>query len=165
MVIDLASTFSAILDLVDNGKPLPHFAIKGTLRATTSVIRSELTSQNIAAIYPGSDPVLKNEYVVMSGHVDHLGVGTPVNGDAIFNGAMDRYFRAFDQADGKVLWETRLGSQIMGTPVTFSVAGRQYVAVAAGGGYNTISPQLKPELDQVAGGNMVYVFALPEAGK
>ena len=71
----------------------------------------------------------------------------------------------FQYYDGKVLWETRLGSQIMGTPVTFSVKGRQYVAVSAGGGYNTISPQLKPELDQVAGGNMVYVFALPEAGK
>ncbi len=86
-------------------------------------------------------------------------------GGVLFNGAMDRWFRAFDQADGKVLWETRLGSQIMGTPVTFSVKGRQYVAVAAGGGYNTISPQLKPDLDQVAGNNMVYVFALPQTGK
>jgi Zn-dependent M28 family amino/carboxypeptidase len=53
------------------------------------VIRGEVVSQNIAAIYPGSDPTLKNEYVVMSAHVDHLGVGKPVNGDAIFNGAMD----------------------------------------------------------------------------
>jgi Zn-dependent M28 family amino/carboxypeptidase len=41
------------------------------------------------AIYPGSDPRLKDEYVAMSAHIDHLGVGRPVNGDAIFNGAMD----------------------------------------------------------------------------
>jgi Zn-dependent M28 family amino/carboxypeptidase len=33
--------------------------------------------------------MLKNEYVVMSAHIDHLGVGKPVNGDAVFNGAMD----------------------------------------------------------------------------
>jgi alcohol dehydrogenase (cytochrome c) len=82
-------------------------------------------------------------------------------GGILFNGAMDRYFRAMDQADGKVLWQTRLGSQVFGTPVTFRAGGRQYVAVAAGGGYNTVSPQLRPDLDQVSGGNMVYVFALP----
>jgi alcohol dehydrogenase (cytochrome c) len=83
-------------------------------------------------------------------------------GGVLFNGAMDRYLRAFDQADGKVLWQTRLGSQVFGTPVTFRVAGRQYIAVAAGGGYNTVSPALRPDLDQVSGGNMVYVFALPQ---
>ena len=55
----------------------------------TAVKRGEVISQNIAAIYPGSDPKLKDEYVVMSAHVDHLGVGKPINGDAIFNGAMD----------------------------------------------------------------------------
>jgi len=83
-------------------------------------------------------------------------------GGVLFNGAMDRYFRAFDQQTGKVLWQTRLGSQVFGTPVTFRVGKRQYIAVAAGGGYNTVSPQLRPDLDQVSGGNMVYVFALPE---
>jgi len=82
-------TFAEILEAVDAGKPVPHFAIPSTLKARTSVTRSELTSQNIAAVYPGSDPVLKNEYVVLSAHIDHLGVGKPVNGDAIFNGAMD----------------------------------------------------------------------------
>ena len=49
---------------------------------------------------------------------------------------MDRYLRALDQTDGKVLWQTRLGSQVFGAPVTFSVEGRQYIAVAAGGGFN-----------------------------
>lgn len=43
----------------------------------------------MAAILPGSDPKLKDEYVVLSAHLDHLGVGQPVNGDAIYNGAMD----------------------------------------------------------------------------
>jgi hypothetical protein len=44
---------------------------------------------NVIAIWPGSDPVLKNEYVVLSAHMDHVGVGEPVNGDSIYNGADD----------------------------------------------------------------------------
>jgi Zn-dependent M28 family amino/carboxypeptidase len=50
---------------------------------------SEVESPNIAAILPGSDPQLKNEYVVFTAHVDHLGIGEPINGDSIYNGAAD----------------------------------------------------------------------------
>ena len=83
-------------------------------------------------------------------------------GGVLFNGSMDRYLRALDQSDGKLLWQTRLGSQVFGAPVTFSVAGRQYIAVTAGGGFNTGPVQIRPDLDQIAGSNMVYVFALPQ---
>src|ERR1019366_5364000 len=38
---------------------------------------------------PGSDPALKDEYVVLSAHLDHIGIGEPINGDRIYNGAMD----------------------------------------------------------------------------
>ncbi len=48
-----------------------------------------IESRNVAALVPGSDPKLKDEAVVFSAHWDHLGVGTPVNGDAIYNGAVD----------------------------------------------------------------------------
>lgn len=41
------------------------------------------------AILEGSDPRLRSEYVVYTAHVDHLGIGVPVNGDAIYNGAVD----------------------------------------------------------------------------
>ena len=44
---------------------------------------------NVIAILPGSDPTLRNEFVVVSAHMDHVGVGQPVNGDSIFNGADD----------------------------------------------------------------------------
>jgi Zn-dependent M28 family amino/carboxypeptidase len=40
-------------------------------------------------VRPGDDATLKNEYVIVSAHLDHLGVGKPVNGDGIYNGAMD----------------------------------------------------------------------------
>ena len=46
-------------------------------------------SQNVIAKFEGGDPTLKDEYVVYSSHWDHLGVGAPVNGDSIYNGALD----------------------------------------------------------------------------
>jgi hypothetical protein len=52
--------------------------------------RSEpIASPNVLAALPGSDPRLKDQYVVLSAHLDHLGVGTPVDGDSIYNGAYD----------------------------------------------------------------------------
>jgi hypothetical protein len=50
---------------------------------------SEVESPNIAAVLPGSDPQLRKEYVVFTAHADHLGIGVPVNGDDIYNGAAD----------------------------------------------------------------------------
>ncbi len=48
-----------------------------------------MESDNIIAKLPGTDPKLKDEYVVLSAHIDHLGIGEPINGDRIYNGAMD----------------------------------------------------------------------------
>ncbi len=47
------------------------------------------TSANVAAVLDGSDPTLRDEYVALIGHLDHEGIGTPVNGDSIYNGALD----------------------------------------------------------------------------
>ena len=46
-------------------------------------------SRNVIAKLTGSDPALKNEYVIFSAHWDHFGIGEPVNGDNIYNGAQD----------------------------------------------------------------------------
>ena len=78
-----------ILAAADASKPLPHFAIPARLKATVTVNRADVTSQNVAAILPGTDPQLKGEYVAFTAHLDHIGVGKPINGDAIYNGAMD----------------------------------------------------------------------------
>ncbi|MDQ6699663.1 MAG: M28 family metallopeptidase, partial [Acidobacteriota bacterium] len=87
-------TLAEILDLANSGRPLPHFALPSQLRATVAVQRGVVESQNVAAVYPGTDPVLRDQYVVMSAHLDHLGVGGASvaeanHGDAIYNGAMD----------------------------------------------------------------------------
>jgi Zn-dependent M28 family amino/carboxypeptidase len=52
-------------------------------------IVSRVTAPNVVGILEGSDPALKSEYVVYSAHMDHVGVGTPVAGDSIYNGADD----------------------------------------------------------------------------
>jgi hypothetical protein len=44
---------------------------------------------NVVAVLPGSDPSLRDEYVILSAHFDHVGVGAPMNGDSVYNGADD----------------------------------------------------------------------------
>jgi Zn-dependent M28 family amino/carboxypeptidase len=82
-------TFDELVAVAETGKQLPNFPLPGKLKAKTAVKHGSVESQNLAAIYPGSDAKLKDEYVVMSAHIDHLGIGKPINGDAIYNGAMD----------------------------------------------------------------------------
>jgi hypothetical protein len=82
-------TMSELLDLVSAGKPLPHFPLVPTLRATVKVERRRIESQNVVAVRRGSDPALRDEYLVLSAHLDHVGVGAPIDGDRIYNGAMD----------------------------------------------------------------------------
>ena len=82
-------TFAEIVEAANSNKPLPHFALPARLKATTAVKHADVVSQNVVAMLPGSDPKLKDEYVVFTAHLDHLGIGKPINGDAIYNGAMD----------------------------------------------------------------------------
>ncbi len=60
---------------------------KLSLKVTTK--SESIPTQNVVAVFEGSDPVLKDEYVALGAHYDHVGVGVPVNGDAIYNGADD----------------------------------------------------------------------------
>lgn len=49
----------------------------------------QIAERNVIGMLEGSDPILKNEWIVLSAHFDHIGTGKPVNGDSIFNGADD----------------------------------------------------------------------------
>jgi alcohol dehydrogenase (cytochrome c) len=80
-------------------------------------------------------------------------------------GDFDRRFKAFDVKTGKLLWQTRLGTTVQGHPVTYSIDGRQYIAVTTGLGGG--SPQNMPitmlgEVHRPNNGQALYVFALPE---
>ncbi len=82
-------TFAEILSAAQNQKPLPHFKLATQIKAATHVTTQPIDSKNVAGLRPGNDPKLKDQYVVISAHLDHLGTGKPVNGDGIYNGAMD----------------------------------------------------------------------------
>ena len=86
-------------------------------------------------------------------------------GGVAFVGDFDRVFKAVDVKTGKILWQTRLGNTVQGYPVSFSLDGKQYVAVTTGLGGG--SPEQKPttlltEVHRATTGQQLYVFALPE---
>ncbi len=82
-------TFADLLALADAQKPLPRFPLNKSLKASVTGETTHVVSPNIAATLKGSDPTLAPQYVMVSAHLDHLGVGEPINGKTIYNGAMD----------------------------------------------------------------------------
>ena len=87
---DSGHSFEDLQKAARANEPMPAaFDLKGTLRAKAAMKREQFEAPNVVGMLPGSDKKLKGEYVIMSAHLDHLGVGRPVNGDSIYNGAMD----------------------------------------------------------------------------
>ena len=82
------TTLEEIYAAANKGKPL-SVPLPLTFRAKIVSKHEAIQSPNVVARLTGSDPGLKDEYVVYSAHLDHLGIGEPVNGDRIYNGAMD----------------------------------------------------------------------------
>ncbi len=82
-------TTAELFELVKQRRPLPRFSLLTSIRATQHMLTKPLESANVIAKLEGSDPALKNEYVVLSAHIDHLGIGEPLNGDPIYHGAID----------------------------------------------------------------------------
>jgi alcohol dehydrogenase (cytochrome c) len=86
-------------------------------------------------------------------------------GNVAFVGDYDRRFRAVDVKTGKTLWMVRLGTTVQGYPISFSIDGKQYIAVTTGLGGG--SPQDKPmtmlqSVHRPSNGQALYVFALPD---
>jgi Zn-dependent M28 family amino/carboxypeptidase len=88
LAASLGHSVDELLKMVDTrgfkAMPMP-MRISGTAPATVR----EIHTRNVVAKIEGSDPKLKNEAVIFSAHWDHLGIGDPVQGDAIYNGAAD----------------------------------------------------------------------------
>jgi Zn-dependent M28 family amino/carboxypeptidase len=82
-------TIDELLKLADARQPLPRFPLHASLRAKVKVQRRQVESQNVVGSLAGSDPAMQSEFVVLSAHLDHLGVAEPIGGDSIYNGAMD----------------------------------------------------------------------------
>jgi alcohol dehydrogenase (cytochrome c) len=86
-------------------------------------------------------------------------------GGVAFVGDLDRTFHAVDVKTGKELWRTRLGTTVQGFPVSFSIDGKQYIAVSTGmggGSPRQVPLTIAPEIHHPFSGNALYVFALPD---
>ena len=86
-------------------------------------------------------------------------------GGVAFVGDLNRVFRAIDTNTGKTLWQARLGTSVQGFPVTFSINGKQYVAVTTGlggGSPRNVPRTILPDVHYPQSGNALYVFALPD---
>ncbi len=82
-------TASEIVAALGGPGPLPRFPLAVRIRAHETVHRSLARCSNVVGLLRGSDPALRDEYVVATAHLDHLGVGEPIDGDRIYSGAMD----------------------------------------------------------------------------
>jgi len=153
--------------------PLSNVCIDSTARTDrTAAPEFVYNTNNVGKFAPGKDKI---------GRIDAISVETgrtvwswetrvanyspllATGSGLLFNGSMDRYLRALDADNGQVLWQTRLPSATVGGAITFSVNGRQYVAISAGGGpLAGLQVGLTPEADVTSGGNAMYVFALPQ---
>lgn len=85
-----AHSYEELASLAKDGRALPRFALASNLRASTVTEETaRYEAPNVVGLLPGIDRKLSHEYVVLTAHLDHLGVGKPENGDEIYNGAMD----------------------------------------------------------------------------
>lgn len=82
-------TYAEMVGLSDSGEPLPTVPLAPRLHVRLDVQRTPVDAPNVVGTLRGSDPALRGQYLIVSAHLDHLGVGRPVNGDSIYNGAMD----------------------------------------------------------------------------
>jgi hypothetical protein len=82
-------TYADMVKLADAGTPMPTVSLVPRLHVQLDVQRTPVDAPNVVGILRGSDAALRDQYLIVSAHLDHLGVGRPVNGDSIYNGAMD----------------------------------------------------------------------------
>jgi len=85
------TTFRQLASVAESRQPaeLPHVPLTWSLDATLAIETKPVESRNVAGLLPGVGAGAKDDVVVLSAHLDHLGVTAPVNGDSINNGALD----------------------------------------------------------------------------
>ena len=116
-------------------------------------------AENVGTIQAISVETGKTEWKVeqRAGMLSLMSTGSGL----LFGGDVNGRFRAYDAKTGEVLWEVNLGAPVNGYPATYSVNGKQYIAISTGGsglafGLARLSPELHP-----GAANQLYVFALP----
>ncbi len=80
---------AAILKAGGAQQPLAPFDLPAKLQVSLHTTEKEISSPNVLGVLPGSDPALRDQYVVVAAHLDGYGFGTPVLGDRLYNGTLD----------------------------------------------------------------------------
>ena len=80
--------FAELVAAAERNEP-QHLDLGVSVTLAARASQRTITSHNVLAVLPGSDPALAHDYIVVTAHLDHLGIGTPINGDSIYNGAID----------------------------------------------------------------------------
>lgn len=80
---------AAILKAGGAKQPLSSFDISAMFEATLHTTEKDISSPNVLAVLPGTDPELAKQYLVVAAHLDGYGFGTPVQGDNLYNGTLD----------------------------------------------------------------------------
>ena len=80
---------AAILEAGGSKRPLSSFDLSAKMNIALHATEKDISSPNVLAILPGTDPILKDQYVVVAAHLDGYGFGTPVLGDNLYNGTLD----------------------------------------------------------------------------
>ncbi|MBK9356634.1 MAG: M28 family peptidase [Bacteroidales bacterium] len=126
------SAIDSVEKAMISGKVTARISVKKKVNAATEVVRNKVTTRNIIAFLPGKDPALKNEYIVIGAHYDHLGMGGPGSGSrvldvsAVHGGADDNasgvasliemtsYFAAAENRPARSLLIVAFGAEEMG---------------------------------------------------
>ena len=88
LFLNSGKSMQQVLDDIKKGTP-SSFEFGYNLSASYTTTYNDMDSYNVVGLIPGTDKTLKDEYVVHTAHLDHVGIGKPVNGDSIYNGAHD----------------------------------------------------------------------------
>jgi Peptidase family M28/PA domain len=88
LFLNSGKNMEQVLADLKTGKP-SSFDLPFGITMSYKTTHTDFESYNVVGLIPGSDDVLKNQYVVHSAHLDHVGIGRVVNGDSIYNGAHD----------------------------------------------------------------------------
>jgi alcohol dehydrogenase (cytochrome c) len=146
--------------------------IENCLDMTTAGPNNEPRERRVGIPRPGSDPnawagLMKINMStgemkpIHTGRAPSNGAVLTTAGNLVFWGDLDQKFRAFDAESGRVLWEQTLGGPVQNSTITYSVNGKQYIAVLTGSGALSGGLMDQAGIKPNRGFNALYVFALP----
>jgi alcohol dehydrogenase (cytochrome c) len=161
MYMPMNSTCADLSLSVEKARPREGYALTARIRHVPNV---DVATTPVGRIQAVSASTGKTRWMYEQ-RAPIYGSLLATGGNLLFSGDHVRRFRAFNAENGRAVWETILNGPVSGRPMTYSVNGRQYLAIGAGGvsTHATSLLGLTPELTTTTGSNTLFVFALPRS--